>query len=200
MLNAIDRFLSPLVWTAVLILCTIGTWFLVIGHEKISDTGNLPRGNEPIGDIPPAVVDQPVLEETSADGSVRWTLYLNRIVREEGSVMELANPRALYRMKSGEILEVSGETGSYDEEKGILTLNNNVVGSARTREFGFSTDKLVWNNKEGSLDATGGIVITREGVKFSGKEFKLNLAKDFAHIEITGGVDISSNVNLSGSL
>jgi len=148
--------------------------------------------NEPVKEIPSAVVDQPVLEEMSADGTVRWTLYLDRITREEGAVMELDQPRALYRLQSGEVLDVTGEFGTYDEEAGVLTLSGGVHGAARQAAFGFVVDRMVWDSVQGLLTASGGVEIDRQGLRFSGEEFVLELGRGFARIEVTGGIEITT--------
>ncbi|MCK4720983.1 LPS export ABC transporter periplasmic protein LptC [bacterium] len=186
-----DKYLPLIFWILVVALGTWGSWVIVTGHEKVVEN-IIPTSNEPVDEIPPAVVDQPILEEVSADGAVRWTLYLDQIVREEGSVMELATPRAIYRFRSGEVLEVTGRTGQYDEESGILNLSGDVTGTARKSEFEFEVDEMVWDSGKGLLTASGGVTITREGLEFTGTDLMLDMAEEFTKLTVTGGVNISS--------
>jgi LPS export ABC transporter protein LptC len=190
MKDLLDRYLSPLLWTVGLLLATWGAWALVTGREVIpSET---PVKNEPAtGEIPPAVVDEPIVEETSADGTVQWTLYLDRIVRTQGSVTELARPRAVYRMQSGEVLEVTSDSGTYDENTGLLSLAGNVNGHARNSQFGFSVSRMTWSGRDSVLTASGGVTVTRDGIGFKGQDLKLNLSQGLAHIEVTGGVEVT---------
>lgn len=191
MTDKLDRYLPSILWPIVLIVCTWVAWAIVTREEPVRERES-GRANEPVEGIPSAVVDQPVLEEVSADGTVRWTLYLDRIVREEDSVMELAQPRALYRFQSGETLEVSASAGTYDEEAGVLTLSANVKGNARNAAFAFSVDTMTWDSKAGLLTASGGVEVTREGVRFEGEELTLDLSEEFAKMKVSGGVQITS--------
>ena len=182
----------PLIfWTIVCVLVTWGTWSVVTSRERIPETnGN--NGNPRVDTIPPAVVDQPMFEEVAADGAVRWTLYLDRIVREEGGIMELESPRAIYRMESGEKLEVSGDAGVYDEENGLLKLSGNVTGTAETADFSFTVEEMTWNSAEGLIDAWGGVEVTREGIMFAGSELKMVLMEEFSKLIVSGGVEVST--------
>lgn len=178
-------------WAVVCVLVTWGAWTIVTSREKIPETnGN--NGNPRVDTIPPAVVDQPMFEEVTADGAVRWTLYLDRIVREEGGVMELESPRAVYRMESGEELEVRGESGIYDEENGVLRLTGNVTGTAETADFTFTVEEMAWNSTDGLIDAWGGVEVTREGISFTGSELKMILAEEFSKLVVSGGVEVTT--------
>jgi hypothetical protein len=187
----LNRLLPSVLWPLVIVLATWGAWAVVTREEPIHRPGPA-RINEPIDKIPPAVVDQPVLEEVSADGTVRWTLYLDRITREEGSVMELAQPRALYRFQSGEALEVNARMGTYDEEAGILRLTGDVRGSARNTAFAFSVNQMTWDSVAGLLTASGGVEVTRDGIRLEGENLVLDLSQEFERIQVTGGVEITS--------
>jgi len=186
-----DRFLPPILWIALLALATWGAWVIVSGREKIPKISEGQPSTVP-GEIPPAVVDQPILEEVSADGAVRWTLYLDRIIREEGSLTVLAKPRALYRFQSGEVLEVTGQSGTYDENAGVLILTGNVKGKARNADLSFSVDRMTWKSHESLLTASGNVQIMRQGIVFKGQELKLDLTHELTRLEVTGGVDITT--------
>jgi hypothetical protein len=139
------------------------------------------------------VAQNPVINEVAADGKITWTLYMDRIVRDEDGVMEIASPSAVYRLESGEVLEVKGDNGTYDETNRVLTLNGNVSGNARNSTFGFTTGKIVWNNLDGLLHATGGVKIFRDGMSLTGEELSMNLTRDISKFELTGGVEITSS-------
>ena len=104
MRDFLDKSLPFIFWTVIIIAGTWLSWVIVTGRENI-EVEPVEQQNEPTNQIPPAIVDQPILEEVSADGSVRWTLYLDRIIREEGAVME----------EEGEQME---EEGQEMEDKG----------------------------------------------------------------------------------
>lgn len=183
----------PLIfWTLVISACTWGSWVFVSGQERIVED-SIQTNNELVDEIPPVIVDQPILEEVSLDGAVRWTLYLDRIIRAEGSVMELAKPRALYRFQSGEILEVTGQSGTYDEEAGILILSGGVTGTSRNSRLEFMTDELLWDSVQGLMTATGGVEITREGLLFHGQGLRLDFSEQFSRLVVSGGVEVMSN-------
>jgi len=188
MRDFIDKYFTLLLWPLVVVILTWASWVIVTGREEIPPQAIETNTNGQVTEIPPAIVDQPILEEVSADGAVRWTLYLDRIIREEGSVMELASPRALYRFESGEVLEVTGEAGTYDEEAGILDLGGNVEGHARLAQFEFYVERMVWDSNAVLLTASGGVEIRRGGILFNGEELVLNLADGFARMEVNGGV------------
>jgi len=191
MRDLFDKYGAPVFWALLFVLATWGTWEILTTGENVSHVWEEGQKSVQQTDIPPAVMDQPILEEVSADGKVRWTLYLDRIVREQGSLTELSKPRALYRLESGEVLEVTGNSGSYDEEKGILTLVGDVKGWAREAGFQFSVDKVVWESSRSSLIASGHVQLTKGGISFSGEELRLELGEGLTHLEITGGVKIT---------
>ncbi|MCX6645724.1 MAG: LPS export ABC transporter periplasmic protein LptC [bacterium] len=188
----IDKYLPFFFWAIVIAAATWGSWIVVTGYEKIP-VETVPTDNELNGEIPPAVVDQPILEEVSADGAVRWTLYLDRIIRNEGSVMELSKPRVLYRFQSGEILEVVGETGTYDEDAGVLNISGGVTGTSRDSQLQFNTEEMIWDSVQGLMTATGGVEIMREGLQFTGEEFRLDMSEQFSRLTVSGGVNVTSN-------
>jgi len=192
MRNTLDKYLPFFFWAVLVAAATWASWSIVTSREAI-EVETSPKENAPGEAIPPAVVDQPILEETSADGSVRWTLYLDRIVKEEGPMMELAKPRALYRFGSGEILEVTSETGTYNEMERVLTLTGNVTGFARVAEYHFAVDQMIWDSGEGLLTASGGVRVTKGGVEFRGSELRLDLTSGFARMEVTGSVSVSTS-------
>ena len=187
-----DKYLPLIFWIILVVAASWASWAIVSGRESVPVPRNGPA-NEPVDEIPSAVVDQPVLEEVCADGSVRWTLYLDRIIREEGSVMELAKPRALYHFESGETLEVTGEAGTYDEEEGVLILSGGVTGQARVAQLGFSVDEMTWDSGRGMLTASGDVRIIRDGIEFRGDRLTLDLTGEFARIEVGGTVEITSS-------
>jgi LPS export ABC transporter protein LptC len=191
MRDTIDKILPTIIWIAVLILATWAAWAIVTRREKIPDV--VVQLSNVTDEIPPAVVDQPILEEVSADGSVRWTLYLDKIIREEGSVTELSKPRALYRFQSGEVLEVTGDSGTYDEDTGLLILNGNVKGKARNADLSFTVDQMKWDSHQSILTASGNVQVRREGIFFKGKDLKLDLTHELTKLEVTGGVDITTS-------
>ncbi len=186
-----ERILPFVFWALLILLATGGAWVIVTQREAIPEDAIAPEP-ENAGEIPPAVVDDPVFEEVSADGSVRWTLYLDQVIREEGGVMELQAPRALYRLESGETLEVQGESGTFNENDGILTLRGGVTGKARGAALSFSVGEMIWDSDLGYLTASGGVDINREGVHFNGEELKLYLSDEFGRIELTGGIEITT--------
>jgi len=199
MRDFLDKSLPFIFWTAIIVAGTWISWVVVTGRENI-EVEPVEPVNGSLNEIPPAIVDQPILEEVSADGSVRWTLYLDRIIREEGAVMELANPRALYRLESGEILEVTGETGTYDEESGILILTGGVEGLERSTNMRFSVDEMTWDSGQGILTASGNVRMMQEGLMLEGAEMILNLSRELARIEISGGVTVSSSTEALSEL
>ncbi len=186
MRDVLDKIFPFVFWTAIIAIGTWASWVIVTNREDIPEEPESPV-NEITDSIPPAIVDQPVLEEVSADGSVRWTLYLDRIVREEDSVMELAEPRALYRFESGEVLEVTGSTGTYDEEAHVLILSGDVNGTAREAEFEFTVDEMTWDGEAGMLVASGGVEIRRGGIVFNGFDLTLDMSEEFTKMEVGGG-------------
>lgn len=187
-----DKYLPFLFWVIVIMAATWGSWLVVTGHEKIP-VGNNHVENEVVDTIPPVVADQPILEEVSADGAVRWTLYLERIVRDDGPVMQLPKPRVLYRFRSGEILEVTGQGGTYDEDTGILNITGGVTGTSRVSNLTFRTESMIWDSERGLMTASGGVEITREGLQFTGEELQMDMSQEFSKIIISGGVDITSS-------
>jgi LPS export ABC transporter protein LptC len=191
-MRLIDKYLPFFFWAIVIVAASWGCWLIVIGQEKIP-VEMVPTENVLSGEIPPAVVDEPVLEEVSADGAVRWTLYLDQIIRTEGSVMELSKPRALYRFQSGEVLEVVGEAGTYNEDTGILNISGGVTGTSRDSQLQFKTEDMVWDSVQGLMTATGGVEVTREGLQFTGQEFRLDMSEQFNKLSITGGVSVTTN-------
>lgn len=192
MRDFLDKSLPIIFWTIIIIAGTWISWIIVTGRENV-EVQPVETYNEPIEEVPPAIVDQPIIEEVSADGSVRWTLYLDRIIREEGAVMELAGPRALYRFEGGEVLEVTGERGTYDEDAGILFLTGGVTGVERRGDMEFSVDEMTWDSNEGILKAFGNVEVKHEGLMLEGSEMTLNLVEELARVEISGGINISSS-------
>jgi LPS export ABC transporter protein LptC len=192
MRDTIDKILPTIIWIAVIILATWAAWVIVISREKIPSEVEV-QPSSVTGEIPPAVVDQPILEEVSADGSVRWTLYLDKIIREEGSLTELSKPRALYWFQSGEVLEVTGDSGTYDEDTGLLILSGNVKGAARNADLKFTVDRMKWDSHQSILTASGNVQVVREGISFKGQELKLDLTHELTKLEVTGGVDITTS-------
>jgi len=197
MRNFLDKYLHFIVWPVVIILATYGSWILINREENII---SMPASDiNQIGDeIPPAVVDQPILEEVTPDGAVRWTLYLDRIVREEGAIMELESPRALYRLEDGRVLEVTGDMGVYNEDERILELTGNVEGVARTDDFSFTVDQMIWNNPEGIITASGHVSVIRGGILLTGATLKIDLDSDYTSLEITGENDQGISIKSSG--
>jgi LPS export ABC transporter protein LptC len=190
-MGRLREYIPVVFWCVVVIAASVAAWMIVVSRELISEE-HITTSNPKIDEVPPAVADEPLFEEVSADGTVRWTLYLDKVIREEGGVMELSNPRALYRLESGETLQVTGDSGTYDEDNGILTLEGNVTGMARESDFGFSVDKMTWDGNQGILDATGGVEVTREGISFTGQELRLTLSEELTRMTITGGVNITT--------
>jgi LPS export ABC transporter protein LptC len=193
MRDTIDKYLPPLLWIAVLALATWGAWIIVKGRDYLPVNIENPVSTSQNGEIPSAVVDQPILEEVTQDGAVRWTLYLDRIVRVQGAVTELAKPRAVYRFQSGEVLEVTGDAGTYDEDKGLLVLTSNVKGVARQGNLSFNAGSVSWNSEENVMSASGGVEIVREGINFKGDSLSLDLSQELASLDITGGVEVTSS-------
>lgn len=187
-----DRYFPLLAWTVIVVIASWGSWIIVTGREEIPEQATNGTINQPVEEIPPVVVDQPVLEEVTPEGSVRWTLYLDRFVRDEGAIMDLKDPRVIYRLKSDEILEVGGSEGTYDEATGMLVLTGRVKGRARSADFSFDVGNLEWDSFNATLKATGGVEIFREGIKFTGNEFNLDLSDELASLEVSGGVEITS--------
>ena len=194
MRNFLDKYLPPVLWTLVIALATWGSWVMVTGGGP-AEVPEGPPKNEPVQTIPPAVMDRPMLQEITANGSVTWTLYLDRIVREENSVMELARPRALYQFQSGEVLEVTSDTGTYDENARVLELSGSVTGHARQEKFELTAGRMIWDANAGTLNASEGIEIVRAGIVFRGESVRLDLSKGFTRMEVEGGdegVQVSS--------
>ena len=127
MRDRLDKILPAIVWTIAVLVATWAAWVIVTSRENVPPPLETME-SAGMSEIPPIIADRPILEEVSTDGLVKWTLYLEKIVREEGSVTELAKPRALYKFKSGETLEVTGDSGTYDEQTGMLRLTGNVRG------------------------------------------------------------------------
>lgn len=184
-----DKYLPALIWSAIMVIATWATWLIITSPEQAQSTQTAETITQNDA-IPPVVVDQPILEEISPDSGIRWTLYLDRIVRDEGAVTEMTKPRAVYRFKSGEVLEITGDFGSYDEAAHLLTLSENVKGKAKNANLSFSVDKLTWLSTESLLRAFGNVLVQREGVEFRGSELKLDLKQELASMEVTGGVEV----------
>ena len=97
-------------WAIVAIAASVGAWFVVTGHEDVEiDTPEPINSNGE--DIPPVIVNQPLITEVTAEGAVTWTLYADRAVRDEDSTMMLSKPEIGYNFESGEELDVTSETG-----------------------------------------------------------------------------------------
>lgn len=184
----IDKYIPLIFWTAVIAALTLGAWMIVTNREDVVESDLPQPDNGTTNDLPSDIlIDRPLIQEVSADGSVNWTLYMENVTSRDGGVMELAEPRARYKFESGEELEITGETGSYDEDAGFLVLTGGVVGSALEAGFSFTVGEVEWDNPTATLRAYDGVEITREGLKFTGEELILSLADEFASMEVKGG-------------
>jgi len=181
-----DRYYPAVFWSIILIALTYGSWLIVSGREQVT-TGQLPAENNGDTDWHEVMIDRPIINEVSADGSVNWTLYMESVISREGGKMELSGPRARYSFESGEKLEITGDIGTYDTEAELLVLSGNVEGRAMDAKLNFSVGEITWDNPSGILSATGGVKVQRDGVEFEGDELILNLAEEFASMDVIGG-------------
>jgi len=194
---SLDKYLPFLFWSAIVIVLTGGSWVVVTGREDVKPH-ELPQEIEQSDTINEVLSDRPVIYEVSADGSVNWTLYMETVESRNGGVMQLSKPRARYSFENGENLEITGDTGTYDENAGLLILTGGVVGEASEARFKFSVGEMTWDNPSATLRAKSGVEVWRDGVRFDGEELILNLAEQFATMEVRGdgaGVAITSSVD-----
>lgn len=192
--------MPTLLWIVVICLATWGAWVIVTTRE-IPNNQKIITSEANGNELPERVLmDAPIIEEMSADGTLHWTLYLHEVLREEGSLMELDQPRVLYKFRSGEVLEVRGDSGTYDEELGVLVLTGNVTGETRNSKLGFSASEVAWDSGTQMLSTSGGVRLYRSGILLEGGDLRLDLSEELSRLEISGGTDGVHITSIPGTI
>ena len=183
-----DKYFPTIFWTILIVLITAGAWFLVTRQEEVAELPVAGENETSNGDVPPVIAHQPVISEVTLDGSVSWTLFMDRITKDEGSVIELASPLAKYYFEeTGDRLDVESESGTYDEEAGILILTGGVTGHSESGGLNFQVAEMTWDNGDGTIKAVGGVTVSREGIRMSGSEMIIQMTGGLTHLEVNGG-------------
>jgi LPS export ABC transporter protein LptC len=177
----------------VLIMGTWASWTLVTmgGGTPAEQTNGNENGNSGPGR---AVLDKPVIQEMALDGTLQWTLYLERVIRDEDNVRELSNPRVIYKFRdSGEELVIQGSRGVYDENNRILTMTDQVSGYSKNETMGFSAQELRWDGNTGVLTTSGSVTLNKDGFRLNGTGLSIDMKEKLNRIEINGGVSAETD-------
>lgn len=136
---------------------------------------------------PPALLEGNKLVEKK-NGKVTWELTANTITLDQttGKII-LADVKAIFYRDDGNLLNVTAQTGSFDNKTRDIDLVG-AVTAISTDGGKLTADKVDWRQKEELITAKGNVRLEKPGVVATGEEAQTDKALE--QIRLSGNAVI----------